>query len=402
MLCPTVKSNSQLSCFRPVGRTFPPSPEPCALCTPPKDRNCPDNLATFPSLKKQQSAHSPSQTSHPPSQSQPLAPVHTVTLTTLRSAYTPIPSNARPTMHPPHHPSQGAPCRRSRHELRLEQIAIWGDAAALRPRSHGHGVDSPPPDSRKPPLRGRSASNPTASETRHPLFAPPRHETPFDIASLERDITTAETLRTPPGAPKPSRGSLAMCNSRSADVFRKSGAYAAVARASVRSVRREEQGKKLDKMDSLASVDQPERLVVTRRNTVSIKGREFRVETTGMRGRSESAAESWRPSAMSRRHSEARRSGGSSPNSDDVPPQVMFKSRWESMEMRERDENDFRLSNAKLPERLEDLNGPTSAEWNMFRRGRKSTPILGRYTRSRSSQLPTRSKSRRQTQSGQS
>lgn len=303
-------------------------------------------------------------------------------------------------MFPPHHPSQGTARPRSRHELRLEQIAIWGDAAALRPRTHAHGVESQPSDSRKPLSRGRSASNATVPDTRRPLFAPARHETPFDIASLERDITTAETLHKTPGAPQPSSGSLAMCNSRSADVFRKSGAYAAVARASVRSVRREEQDKKVEKMDSIVNVDQPERLVVTRRNTVSIKGREFKVETTGMRGRSESLAESWRPSGMSRRHSEARRSGGS-PKRDKVP-EVMFQNHREGMEMRERDENDFRLSNAKLPERLEDPNGPTSAEWNMFRRGRKSTPILGRYTRSTSSQLPIRSRSRRQTQSEQS
>lgn len=187
--------------------------------------------------------------------------------------------------------------------------------------------------------------------------------------------------------------------------------YAAVARASVRTVRREEQVKRMSNtVDDLRDMN-PERVVVTRRrNTMSIKGgHEYKVATTGMRGRSESLAESWRPGSLPRRHSDAKgkvkgKGKGKAPdvNTLEDEQEVLFKHRRETIGMRERDENDFRQSNAKLPERDDQHSGPSSAEWINFRRARKSTPILGRYTRSRSSQLPIRTKSRRQAQTAHS
>ena len=189
-----------------------------------------------------------------------------------------------------------------------------------------------------------------------------------------------------------------MCKSRSAEVFCKSGAYAAVAKASVRKVRREEELKRLS--DAAAKLDEeaPLRLVITRRNTISLKGdREFKVETTVMRDRSASMAENLRPSNLPRRLSESRKKARA-PRYDHPAP-VVWKHPSEAFGSRERDENNFRRSNAKLPERREDLDHLASDDWNNFRRGRNSTPFLGRYTRTTSSQLPQPSKARRRPQS---
>lgn len=247
----------------------------------------------------------------------------------------------------------------------------------------------PPPDSGTSPRAAPGAEAPEA------LFSPAHCDALFDIDALERDLDVFPAEGGVAAAP---RGSMSLCNSRSAEAFRKSGRYAAVARASVRRdmKRGQDEGKGVTggRRESAATVPSggEGRLVVTKRG--AMKGRGYKMETAVPRTRGE---DGWSPVGMVRRHSEARRSG----RLEEAGVRTVLMNKREGVEMRERDENDFRMSNAKLPERVEQT-GSRRADWAKFRRGRNSTPILGRYTRSRSSQLPPRGSPRRPFQAANS
>lgn len=255
------------------------------------------------------------------------------------------------------------PRRRSRHELRLEQIAIWGDAAAAY---------------------GRSATTPTATSTLR--TAKKLNAQPLDLGELQSDLVDL------PEAEKRS-GSLSMCHSHSADVFRRSGKHGAVARASMKGHGRD-----------VAAVNEENDHVVIKRGGVLGKG-SYRVERGEARGMARRQSEKRHSDRRQseRRQSERRQSDRrqSEKKRKDDTAAIRLKSRRDSKEMRERDENDFRLSNAKLPERVDEPRG--GLNWAPLRRRRSSVPILGRYTRSRSSQLPSvRPKSLRPFQSASS
>lgn len=216
------------------------------------------------------------------------------------------------------------------------------------------------------------------------LFAPAHHAHLFDINDLERDLEEAEPIFDVESAP---RGSMSMCNSRSAETFRKSGTYAAKARASVKrnNMRKEESEETIYRVPRESSVAVPpgkeRRLVVTRR--AAVKGQNFRMDTTAQKRESEKSGHLSSGVGIGRRISEARRT----PRKEVLSESIIFTNRRESIRMRERDENDFRVSNAKLPER-EDADSARTRDWGKYRR-RRSAPILGRYTRSRSSKLPS-------------
>lgn len=234
-----------------------------------------------------------------------------------------------------------------------------------------------------PSSHKRSATAPTEAA----LFAPAHHADLFDITTLERDLEAAELPVCEVDVDAAPRGSMSLCNSRSAETFRKSGSYAAKARASVRRNLRKEgsdaASAALRRESSTAASGKERRIVITRR--AAMKGREFRMETAIPRGDAEQARRMSSGGGIGRRFSEARRSIRPEPPFTEP---ILLMSQKESMEMRERDENDFRLSNAKLPERV-DPSSARTPDWGEFRRARSnSAPILGRYTRSRSSQLP--------------
>lgn len=250
--------------------------------------------------------------------------------------------------------------RRSLRELRLEQIAIWGDAAAYRT----------PPTASTPPLH---PSPPRA--TRLPRAAtlananPSRAVySPFDDAELDFDaepvVVTGEgfpPVVTPPQpVPAVSSGSMKHVNSRSADHFRRSGSYAAMARAAEA------------RHNSHASfVDRPRSISIT-----AATPRSERAETREAR---------WSDAlfADARRARDARRDSK-------LDLEAVWDRRRGSIERREKDENEFRNSNAKLPERLDSVHVPPVADGLQLRKCRAKLPVLGRYTRSRASQLPRR------------
>lgn len=225
----------------------------------------------------------------------------TVTCTTTKLLHhSPQSTMTHPIPNPPQ-PADALSRRRSRHELRLEQIAIWGDAAASRTR---------------------------------PL--------PHNYPTLDMDLLTT----TPP--PPVRTGSLSMCHSRSADIFRRSGKQAAVARASLSVTR--------DRRDS-----------IPRRQSVAA-GDKVLVRKSGRIGRLKVEI----------------KGGGSVP-----------KGRQDDLERREKDEEEFRESNAKLPEREE------GKGWKMGGVRMRAMAGLGRYRRSGGDTLGRRSsrkqvKSRRQ------
>eukprot|EP00177_Eucheuma_denticulatum_P008433 GFKZ01015330.1.p1 GENE.GFKZ01015330.1~~GFKZ01015330.1.p1 ORF type:complete len:322 (-),score=30.92 GFKZ01015330.1:957-1880(-) len=270
--------------------------------------------------------------------------------------------------------------RRSRHELRLEQIAIWGDAAAAYNTGRRSSFQHP-------------ATSPTSTRKLHTAASQP-----LDLDDL---LDPGYTATLPLNDMR--SGSLSMCHSRSAEVFRRSGKHGAVVRASLRGRdtltgressgggrgRRSGHGEHEPREGEAEEEEDPDAddmdggRVVIRKGGMLGKGGGYRVERHG--GSVGNSADGNKGIRRGRRGVRGRRE--SRENGNQGSTGSWMRRGRENAELRERDENDFRLSNAKLPERRED-GDKTRGEWGKFKRGRGSVPILGRYTRSRSSQLP--------------
>lgn len=405
----------------------------------------------------------------------PAATVPTAVVTPTKLSTTP--SSMLPSPPPPPPPPRPRP--RSLHELRLEQIAIWGDAAlyssrssaTLRlstPSSHSTTASISPQSRRLPHSRttiGTSFLHPKTSPTtigtdeislkptqntsttrRFPDPSPdpipichPQsynyNSNPIPVPASNSSHASAQSQpNTPPSPPR--RGSMSLCNSPSADAFHRSGTWAAQAQATLRNARKNLTNSSSNNTSnknnntSRAQDSDAHHFFLTRRpslNSIPLSPKQrtspgSHAPSKGSpSGRSTPAPQ---PKARSTRP-ESRRGGplarffssesrpeknrrvvespppSTSPSSSpspsssrsSSPPPTSHTPELRPMHLRERDENDFRMSNAKLPQRDDDHlqhqsdSSHFSNHWNLRAR-RLPTPTFGRYSRSRMSRLP--------------
>lgn len=256
----------------------------------------------------------------------------------------------------------------SPYQLRLEQIAIWGDAA-YNTRTRNSISSQHVGQQEKYPITNQL----TTPKVRFDV-SPSTSSISEDKSSMS--LSSTSTTETQLRQDREKRGSFSQCHTTSAERFRCSGRYHALLLATKR---REQYNHVKTSKPNLNLPQRPDveivesdHFILTKRTSMSTK--EIKMETR-VRGRKSGFRQSFR----SRRRSSIQPLVADEINPIVFDPDSIITMK-QNMQMRERDESEFRKSNAKLPER----------ESTSTKTVRASMPSLGRFTRSTAGQIPTR------------
>ena len=249
----------------------------------------------------------------------------------------------------------------SPYQLRLQQIAIWGDAAYNTRNPNSIPFQNIIQQDENPKLG---------------FHISPSLSSSISEDKLSISLSSTSTIETHLQPYHEKRGSFNQCHTSSAQHFRRISSYRSLLLANKRRdeynhIKTSKSNPNLSQLPQVEMVES-DHFILAKRSSLSTK--EIKMETR-LRGRRSSLRSTFRSK---------RKSSLQPLVADEIQPIVFDRdsiiAMKQNIHMRERDENQFRNSNAKLPERESTSKKPLRA----------SMPSLGRFTRSSVGQIPNR------------